>query len=54
MLVTIGILNRGAMISHGIETTCPLSKGHAIMKFVTTVILLVEFDICFLELEYVN
>ena len=55
-LVAIGILNRGSMISHGIETVYPFewSKGHTIMKFVVTVIPLVEFGICFLELEYVN
>ena len=35
-LVTIGILNRDTMISHGIEIVCLLrwSKGHVIMKFV--------------------
>ena len=51
-----GILNRGTMMSHGIETVCPigLSKGHVIMKFVATIIPLVEFDICSLELEYVS
>ena len=55
-LVAICILNRGTMISHGIETMCPLgwSKGHVIMKSVITIILLVEFDICSLELEYVS
>ena len=52
-LVVIGILNRDIMISHGIETMCPigLSKGHVIMKFVGTVIPLIEFDIYSLELE---
>ena len=54
--MTIGILNRGIMTSHGIETVCSFgwSKGHVIMKSVATIILLVEFDIYFLELEYVN
>ena len=54
--MAIGILNRGTMISHGIETVCPLggSKGHVIMKFVAIVIPLVEFEICSLKLEYVN
>ena len=35
------------MISHGIETVCPIgwSKGHVIMKFVATVIPLMELDI---------
>ena len=55
-LVAIGILNIGTMISHGIETVCPLkwSKGHLIMKSMATVIPLVEFDICLLDLEYIN
>ena len=55
-LVTIGILNRGTMISHVIETVCPLewSKGHVIMKYVVIVISLMEFDICSLELKYIN
>ena len=53
--VATSILNKGTMISHGIETMCPFvwSKGHVIMKYVTTIIHLVEFDICSLELEYV-
>ena len=40
----------------GIETMCPFrwSKGHVIMKFVATVIPLMEFDMCSLELKYVN
>ena len=44
------------MISYEIETVCPLrlSKGHVIMKFVGIVIPLVEFDICSLEIKYVN
>ena len=44
------------MIFYGIEIVCPfgLSKGHVIMKFVVAIIPLVEFDICFLELEYVS
>ena len=51
----MGTLNKGIMISHGIEIVCPfgLSKGRVIMKSVATVIHLVEFDICSLELEYV-
>ena len=50
-----GILNIGTMISHETKTVCllGLSKGHVIMKSVATVIPLLEFDICFLELEYV-
>ena len=54
-LVAIGILNKGTMISYVIETVCllGLSKGHVIIKFLATVIPLVEFDICSLELEYV-
>ena len=54
-LMAIGILNKGTMISHGIETMCPIrwSKGHVIMKSVATIIPLVEFDICSLELEYI-
>ena len=49
-LMVIGILNKGT-----IEIVCPivLSKGHLIMKYMTIVIPLVEFDICTLELEYV-
>ena len=44
------------MISHGIETMYALrrSKGYVIMKSMATVIPLVEFDICSLELEYFN
>ena len=55
-LVATCILNIGTMISHGIEIVCSLgwSKGYVIMKYVTTIIPLVEFDICSLELEYVN
>ena len=51
-----GILNRGTMISHRIEIVCPLrqSKGHVIMKYVIIIIPLMEFDICSLEVEYVN
>ena len=51
----INILNKGTMISHGIEIECPIgwSKGHVIMKSMAIIILLVEFDICSLELEYV-
>ena len=54
--MTIDILNISTMISHGIETVCPLGyyKGHMIMKSVAIVIPLVEFDIYSLELEYVN
>ena len=54
--MTIGILNRGTMISYGIETVCPIrrSKGYVIMKSMTTVIPLMKFDRCSLELEYVN
>ena len=49
--MAIGILNKGTKISYGIEIVCPigLSKKHAIMKSMAIVILLVEFDICFLE-----
>ena len=55
-LVTIGIFNIGTMISHGIETVHPFgwSKGHVIMKSMATVIPLVKFDICSLELRYVR
>ena len=55
-LVTTGILNKGIVISHEIETVCPFgwSKWHVIMKFVAMVIPLVKFDICSLELEYVS
>ena len=55
-LMTIGIFNRNTMISHGIETTCLFrwSKRHAIMKSIIAIIPLVEFDICSLELQYVN
>ena len=55
-LVATSILNRGTMISQGIEIVCPLrwSKGHVIMKYAAIVIPLVEFDILSLELEYVN
>ena len=44
------------VMSHGIETMSPLGwlKKCVIMKYVVTVIPLVEFDICFLEVEYVN
>ena len=51
-VVTIGILYIGIMISHGIEIVCLIgwSKGHVIMKSMTTVIPLVEFDIGSLEL----
>ena len=54
--MAIGILNRGIMISHGIETVYSIgrSKRHVIMKYVAIIIHLVEFDICSLELEYVN
>ena len=50
------ILNRGTMISNGIETVCPLvwSKRHVIMKFVVIIISLVEFDVCSFELGYVS
>ena len=39
-LVATGILTRGTMISHGIETLCLIgwSKGHVFMKYVATVI----------------
>ena len=55
-LVAIGILNKDMMISHEIETVCPFgwSKGHMIMKYVAIIISLMEFDICFLKLEYVS
>ena len=55
-LVEIGILNRGTMISHRIETMCPpeWSKRHVIMKSIAIVIPLMEFDICSLVIEYVN
>ena len=55
-LLAIGILNKGTMISHRIEIVCPIrwSKGHVIMKSMATVIHLVEFDICSLELEYIS
>ena len=51
-----GILNRGIIISHGFDTKCPFRclKGNVIMKFVVVVIPLVEFDICSLQLKYVN
>ena len=54
--IVIGILNKGTMISHGIEIMCPLgwSKWHVIMKFVAIIIHLVEFNISSLKLEYVN
>ena len=44
------------MISHGIETVCPLrlSKRHVIMKSMVELIPLVEFDIYALELEYIS
>ena len=50
-LVTTGILNRGTIISHRIEIVRLLgwSKGHVVI-----IIPLMEFDICSLELEYVN
>ena len=51
--MAIGILNRGTLIPHEIELRW--SKGHVIMKSMAIVIFfLVEFDIYFLELEYVN
>ena len=55
-MVATSILNRGIMISHGIETVCPLgwSKGNVIMKFVAAIIPLVEFDICSLKLEHAS
>ena len=45
-LLATCILDRGTMISHGIETVCPLrwSKGHVIIKYVAIVIPIVEFD----------
>ena len=54
--MAVGILNRGIMISHGIETTYPLGWCivHVIMKSMAIVIHLVKFDICSLALEYVN
>ena len=44
------------MIFDEIKKMCPigLSKGHVIMKFVATIIPLVEFDMCSFELEYVS
>ena len=47
----IYICKTGIMISHRIETHCPiwLSYEYVIMKFVTLIIFLVEFDICSLE-----
>ena len=55
-LVATRMLNKGTMISHGIETVCPLrwSKGHAIMKCMATVIPLMEFDIYSLEVGCVS
>ena len=52
--MAISILNKDTMISRGIETVCPFRgfKGHVIMKSVATIIPLVEFDICSLEVEY--
>ena len=37
------------------QQVCPiwLSKGHVVMKLVAIIILLKEFDICYLELGYV-
>ena len=51
----IGILNKGTMISYEIESMFPIgwSKGYVIMKYVATIIHLVEFDKSFFELEYV-
>ena len=53
--MVISILNNDTMISHGIETVYSIgrSKGHVIMKYVATIVHLVEFHICSLELEYV-
>ena len=55
-LVVIDILNRGIMISYGIEAICPLgwSKRHVIMKFVVAVIPLIKFNICFLKFKYIS
>ena len=55
-LVAISILNRGTITSHGIKIMCTLrwSKGHAIMKFVALIMSLMEFNICFLDLEYAS
>ena len=54
--MAIDILNIGTMISHEIEIVCHFgwSKGHVIMKYVATIIPLMEFDICSLKLEYVS
>ena len=54
-LVAIDILNISTMISHGIETVCPLGyyKVHMIMKYVSTIIPLVEFNICSSKLKYI-
>ena len=55
-LVATSIVNIGTMISHGIEVVPPIgwSKGHVIMKYVATIIPLVKFDICSLELDYAS
>ena len=51
-LVTINILNKGTMTSLGLRQHIPwvISKGHVIMKSVVAIIILVKFDIYFLEL----
>ena len=55
-LVATGILNKGTMISLGIEIECPLgwSKEHVIMKSMAIIIPLVKFDIFSLELQCVS
>ena len=55
-LVATCILNRDTIITHRIEILCPIgwSKCHVIMKFVATVIPLMEFDTWFLELECIS
>ena len=44
------------MISHEFKITCPIEwfKRHVIMKSIIVIIPLMEFNICSLELKYVN
>ena len=54
-LVATRIFNKGTMISHEIEIVCLFwFKGHVIMKSIATLIHLVEFDMCSLEMENVS
>ena len=55
-LVTIGILNKDTTVSHGIETVCSIgwSERLVIMKYVVTIIPLMEFNKWSLSLEYVS